>query len=369
MTRVLHVIRTDGLSGAERHLCILVEHLRGQGWDSDVLVSTRTPQGTAPLVCALQDAGAGVRVLPGPRDFDRHLLGALVRARRADRWSLLHTHLVHADWHGGLAADLAPGGTPLVQTKHNHDPFRLRPGVRQLERHWTRRADAVIAISGSLAGFVDDLTGRRPVTVRYGLPAASGDTVGRTAAAPAPTRSGDAPTAFVAVGRLEEQKGVDVLIDAAARTPGIHLEIVGDGSQRAALQSQIDRLGAGDRIRLAGHQSDVEARLHAADAFVHAARWEGFGLVLLEAMAAGRAVVATRVGAIPEVVDEGRTALLVAPDDPAALAAALAELRDDPGRRDALGAAGRQRLADAFSPERMAAETAAIYASVLEGRG
>jgi glycosyltransferase involved in cell wall biosynthesis len=98
-----------------------------------------------------------------------------------------------------------------------------------------------------------------------------------------------------------------------------------------------------------------------ADVLVHPARWEGFGLVLLEAMRAGLPIVATRVGAIPEVVRDGVTGLLVPPDDPAALAQAIARLCADAGAAARMGSAGFERLREEFSPGRMAAETLAVY--------
>ena len=100
-----------------------------------------------------------------------------------------------------------------------------------------------------------------------------------------------------------------------------------------------------------------------ADLFVHPARWEGFGLVLLEAMSAGLPIVTTRVGAIPEVI--GADGLLVAPDDARALADAVASLVTDPDRAAALGAAGRERLCRRFSPAEMARRTSAVYERAL----
>ncbi|MDO9354413.1 MAG: glycosyltransferase family 4 protein [Solirubrobacteraceae bacterium] len=348
---MLHVVRTDGLSGAEGHLVALVAPLAAQGWSSDVLISTRDPEGVQRLVRRLGEEGAGVRVIVGRHDLHPALLRSVLKARRSSRWSLIHSHMVHADWHAGLAALLTRGSVPLVSTKHNHDPFRTKLAVRAIETLWGLRTAQIIAISGSLADFIERHGTRRPVTVRYGI-----------SAGPAPAvRKAGRSVRLIAVGRLEPQKGVDVLLDAVARVEGVELDIVGDGSLRSTLADQVERLGLADRVRLVGHQQDVPDRMRAADVFVHAARWEGFGLVLLEAMSAGLPVVATSVGAIPEVVDDGVTGVLVAPDQSAALADAIRSLVADPERRRELGDAGRARLLEAFAVGRMARETADVY--------
>lgn len=349
--RALHIIRTDGLSGAEGHLVALMRPLAEAGWPSDVLISTRSPAGVSVLAERLRDQGAGVRVLPGSQDLHPGLLRAAGAARRSTRWSVIHSHMVHADWHAGLAALLTPGRVPLVSTKHNHDPFRTKLVVRGVEWLWGLRTAELIAISGSLADFIEENGSRRPTTVRYGIPAGP----------PPPQRAERAPVRLIAVGRLEPQKGVDVMLEAVARVDRVTLDIVGDGSLRDALASQVSSLGLDDRVRLVGQQGDVPQRMRDADIFVHAARWEGFGLVLLEAMSAGLPVVSTNVGAIPEVVDDGVTGVLVDPDQPDALAAAIRALAADPQRRRALGDAGRSRLEDQFGVERMARETAAVY--------
>lgn len=357
--RVLHVIRTDGLSGAERHLARLVADMRPLGWFADVLVATPNPDRVARFVALLLDAGAGVRIVPMRRDISPRLGLALARTLRGRRHDVVHTHLVHADWHGGLVGLLGHRAA-LVCTKHNHDPFRTRRAFAVLERAWVRRAQATIAISESLAEFVARWTESRPIVVHYGLVPGP---------APPPVPRGRAGLRLLAAGRLERQKGFDVLIDAVARARAggadVQVDICGEGSQRAALRACIEGRGVGDRVRLLGQRDDVPELMLAADALVHPARWEGFGLVLLEAMRAGLPVLATRVGAIPEVVADERSGLLVEPDDPAALAAAMARLASDRGRLARLGAAGRQRLAERFAPERTAERTRAVYEQAL----
>jgi glycosyltransferase involved in cell wall biosynthesis len=168
-----------------------------------------------------------------------------------------------------------------------------------------------------------------------------------------------------AVGRLVEQKGHATLLEAAARLrdcfPSLHLVLVGEGELAAALRARADALGLGDRLHLLGWRPDADACMAAFDVLAHPSRWEGLGLVLLEAMARARPIVASRVSAIPEIVADGQTGRLVEPDDPDALARALADLLADPVRRQALGAAGRRRLEERFTVERMTAATVGVY--------
>jgi glycosyltransferase involved in cell wall biosynthesis len=138
--------------------------------------------------------------------------------------------------------------------------------------------------------------------------------------------------------------------------------IVGGGERRDHLLDQVRRLGLDSAVRLLGPRVDVEQLLAASDLFVCPSVWdEALGFVNLEAMAAGLPVVATRMGGIPEAVRDGETGLLVPPRDAAALAAAVKSLLDDPGRREAMGRAGRRWVEQAFSIERTIDITMDLY--------
>lgn len=360
--RVLHVIRADGLSGAERHLVQLVADLRNLGWASDVLIATRATHRVSSFAELLRQAGADVTAMRARLDVSALLGLALARAFRGARHDVVHSHLVHADWHVGAVA-LFGHSPALVSTKHNHDPFRTGWPFRLLERAWMRRSQGTIAISTSLADFIERWCGLRPVVVHYGL--APGPS-------PPPVPRWRDGLRMLAVGRLERQKGFDVLIDAVARARAdnseLRVDICGEGSQRTELQALIERLGVADLVRLLGQRDDVQELMLQADVLVHPARWEGFGLVLLEAMRAGLPVLATNVGAIPEVVKEGTSGLLVQPDDAAALAAAMARIAADDDLLARLGAAGRERLTEVFQPERTAIATRDVYEAAMRCR-
>lgn len=163
------------------------------------------------------------------------------------------------------------------------------------------------------------------------------------------------PSAPVAlsIGRHVPEKGYRHLVDAAARLerarPGVHWVLVGDGEGRGELEAQARRLGLASRVHFTGWRDDVADVLALADVFVLPSESEGFGRVLVEAMAMGRPVVATEVGGVPDVVVAGETGLLVRPTDPVALADAVQALLADPARAARLGAAGRARAESTFS--------------------
>jgi glycosyltransferase involved in cell wall biosynthesis len=170
---------------------------------------------------------------------------------------------------------------------------------------------------------------------------------------------------LLAVARLVEQKGIDVAIAALpavrARHPDAVLVVLNEGPLRGRLLEQAAALGVADAVFLPGRVGDVTSWLRRADVLVHPARWEGFGLALLEAMLASLPVVATQVSAVPEIVADGETGLLVPPDDPDALAEATARVLDDRELAARLGAAGLARARTEFSVERMARQTLAVY--------
>jgi glycosyltransferase involved in cell wall biosynthesis len=176
-------------------------------------------------------------------------------------------------------------------------------------------------------------------------------------------------------GRLIEFKGFDDLIAACAllrdRAVAFECDIAGDGPAHDALESRIAELGLARQVRLLGllPQAEIRTRLAASGVFALASRVDAKGssdvlpTVILEAMAAGRAVVSTRLAGIPELVIDGVTGILVAPGDPNALAGALASLADDAGRRDRFGRAGRSRLEEHFSAGQSSGQLAALFST------
>jgi glycosyltransferase involved in cell wall biosynthesis len=284
----------------------------------------------------------------------------VIRAVRAERPDLLHTHLVHADVYGSIAARATR--TPFVSTRHNDDRYLLGP-FRYVDRGFARGARRLIAISDAVRRFLVAAghDPRRLVTIRYGL-----DEPARAPSRPSPDEAGipaGVPLAL-AVGRLIEQKDHATLLRAFALVrrdvPEARLAILGSGPLDAATRSLAAELGLAESVTLPG-RTETRDWLARADVFVHTSRWEGFGIVLLEAMLASLPVVATRVSAVPEVVADGKTGVLVGAGDVDGVARELGALLADPERARSLGAAGLARARADFSVARMVAETLAVY--------
>ncbi|CAI4032268.1 Glycosyltransferase family 4 protein [Nitrospira tepida] len=172
------------------------------------------------------------------------------------------------------------------------------------------------------------------------------------------------------VGWLTEVKGHRRLIEAFARLapsrPSLFLVIIGTGELHDDLAALASRLDIGDRVRFLGHRHDIAECLAALDLFVFPSQNEGMGRALIEAMAAALPVVATNVGGIPGIIEQGRTGLLVPPGDSPALAAAMAELLDDPVRAQAMGQAARESIGAEFNAAGMVRAVESVYVSCLQ---
>jgi glycosyltransferase involved in cell wall biosynthesis len=180
-------------------------------------------------------------------------------------------------------------------------------------------------------------------------------------------RNNARPRKIAMVARLWAEKRIDVLVAAVprvlARYPDVEFQIVGDGPCREQLLNQARESGVLPQVTFLGHRDDVPVVLSSADVFVLASESEASPNVVLEAMAAGLPVVASRVGGIPELVADGVSGHLVPPADPNALATALLDLLDHPDRATAFGRAGRAHVEKHYSFERMVAQFETLYTS------
>ncbi|MEY3362278.1 MAG: hypothetical protein RL531_1997 [Actinomycetota bacterium] len=292
-------------------------------------------------------------------------VGAMIATRRsiaADRPDILHVSLA-SPWacrYAILAAATVPG-VRAVAVEQLVLPLPTAR-VRLLKRLTARRLAAHVAVGTASA---------RAVERDAGLPAGSVRTIHNGVPdRPVPAPDPGAPhPAVVTLARLDAVKGLDVLVRAVAAIPDLHATVVGRGPERDALTREAAALGVADRFHLVGWRDDPMAALADADLFVLASRAEGLPLSIAEAMLAGRAVVATDVGSVREIVEDGVTGLLVRPDDAEALTAAIRALLDDPTRRAALAGAARARAAAEFTADAMARRYEALYDEVLAGIG
>jgi glycosyltransferase involved in cell wall biosynthesis len=171
------------------------------------------------------------------------------------------------------------------------------------------------------------------------------------------------------VGRLAVEKGVDIFLDAAARVlaqcPDTKFVVAGDGPDRAELDALIDKLGIREPVRMLGRCDDMPALYASLDIMVSASRREGLPIAILEGMASRLPLVATAVGAVPTVIQDGSTGVLVPAEDPESLATAIVELLRDPAKRERLGSVARQLVEDEFSAERMTADYLRVYEDAI----
>ena len=358
--KVLHLHKINGVGGSERHLLTLLPALRAGGVDARFL-GLDVPGSDAPRFYEeLRAAGVPSVHVRCTVDADPRLAADVLRAVRAEAPDLLHTHLVHADVYGSIASTALR--IPLVSTRHNDDRYLLGP-FRYVDRAFAARTRRLIAISDAVRRFLVRAGHgeEKLVTVHYGLDALPDAPSERS---PAEVGIPAGSPLLLAVGRLTEQKDHPTLLRAFARArerhPDALLAILGIGPLEAETRALGRELGIERSVLLPG-RLEIRDWLERADVFVHSSRWEGFGLVLLEAMLAGLPVAATRVSAVPEVVADGETGLLVEAGDAEGLARALEELLADPARARALGDAGSRRAREQFSVARMVERTIAVY--------
>jgi starch synthase len=330
---------------------------------------------------APRDTAAAHQPLGALRDAVLRVFSTdLSMADAVARADLVHSHTWYANLAGHLASLLY--GIPHVATVHSLEP--LRPwkaeqlGGGYALSSWAERASlaaatAVVAVSEGMRADVlsayPEISPERVRVIRNGIdtaeyaPDAGTDVLARHGV--------DRSRPYVIfVGRITRQKGVPALLRAAAALdPSAQLVLCAGAADTPELGHEVATLVAGLQSSRSGviwipemlPKAEVIQLLTHALAFVCPSVYEPLGIVNLEAMACATAVVASRVGGIPEVVDGGVTGLLVPPGDPASLADALNLLLRDPGRADAMGLAGRERAVKEFSWETVAAQTAALY--------
>jgi glycosyltransferase involved in cell wall biosynthesis len=303
--------------------------------------------------------------------FDPRTLPDLIRIIRDQRIDVLHCHGYGSTTFGRLAGALTQ--TPVLVHEHMIDggiPAYL--GV--MDRVLAPLATRGVAVSEAVADFMvrrRHLDPGRIEVVRNGAPDEFFCRVSPGEQAETRTRLGlDADGLYVGiVGRLHPIKGHDVFLDAVAGITATHPKarflVVGDGELSTPLRLQAHELGINDVVDFMGYQPDLLAYLQAFDVLVIASRSEGAPLVVLEGMAGGKAMVATRVGGIPEILTHGEHALLVPSEDPEAMGRAIVRLLDDPDLREGLGRAAEDLCDREYRVRHTVARLETLYREVL----
>jgi glycosyltransferase involved in cell wall biosynthesis len=348
--RVLEISATLKPAGAENVVLSLATQMDRSKFEVAVVsLYDPFPCGLEPQ---LLDQGVPVWHLGKHRGPDLRIYGRLRRVVQQFQPDVIHSHCYVTRYTLGIEAPV------MVHTVHNLAKTEVGVVGRIFHRYAFQRAVRPVAVGGAVADSIRRLYGSPPFAIipngidvqRYWRPEARQQW--RQANG---FRSDD--LLVVSVGRLEPQKNPVALAHAIARVPNAHLLFVGQGKLRAKLAGR-------ERVHLLGVRADIPEVLASADVFALASNWEGLPLAVLEAMAAGLPVAATRVGCIPEVVEDGRTGFLVPPGNEEALASALHRLATDANLRKQLGAAARARSMS-FAVDRMVAAYESLFTQLL----
>lgn len=365
---ILHIAKMTGVAGTEKHLLTLLPGLKQRRLNMRLLILVEPPFPMDAYARQMTALGVPTDQMTIHRDLDLGLFRRLRRYITALNPDAVHTHLIHADMHGVIAARRA-GVRAIFSTSHNDDPFRKNWSVRRMQRFLWPRITRAIAISEAIRRHAIEVEGAPPekiIMIHHGVDIGelSRDNLVRENMR---ASLGMPPEAFVfgSVCRLTEQKGLTDALRAfsqfAAQATKAHYIIAGDGPLRSALQSQVESGRIADRVRFLGWRNDAADVMAAFDVMVIPSRWEGFGLVAIEAMAAALPVIATGVSALPEIVADGITGRITPAGDISALARAMLDLYENPENARQMGQNGRLRAQQEFNANRMIDRTLAVY--------
>ncbi|HEX5592928.1 MAG TPA: glycosyltransferase [Solirubrobacterales bacterium] len=356
------------LGGAENAMLMLLESLDREEWEPTLLLDDRP----GAEVLAGRAAALGVPVrLVGPLPLGlggAREVPALARLLRHERPEVFHAHMsspVACKW--GLAAAVAarvPAVLGTVQVGGYEPPDRS--AYWQL-RGLARGVDRYLAVSREIAGELVEGLGwpAEKIEVVYNAV----DLARVEVEAPPGLREqlgGSETRALVLTpARLDAQKGHDVLLEAMPQVPDATFLFAGEGPERERLETLAAQLGIADRVRFLGRREDVPQLLAACDVFALPSLYEGSSLAVLEAMAAGIPIVSSAIGGTEELIEDGRSGLLVKPGDSEALAAALRRALGDPELRKSLTARARERVEAGLTREAMASRVEGVYRELL----
>ncbi|MBS0582360.1 MAG: glycosyltransferase [Proteobacteria bacterium] len=364
--RLLIVTDEMEVAGSQRQIAHFLCHIDRAEWQAELLYFRRPSF----LLDQIAAAGVPVHCIPKTRAIDPAFVWRLVAFLRRGRYDLVHCFSLTAELWVSLAHVFARRAALIVSMRDMGDILSSRQWT--IKRALCRNADAIISNSQRAADrLVRELGASRPIdVVPNGITTPQLLDPARRAAVRAalPVARRDAVVALF-VGRLAAQKNVALLLDAIAslgKTERPALLLAGSGPLRAQLTAQADSLGIADDVAFLGERDDVGDLMQAVDLLVLPSLDEGLSNVVLEAMASGLAVVASRVGGNPEVIVDGESGLLFDSGDRTALIAHLGTLVTDRARRETIGRAARERVADYYSIDALVARTCAIYRRVLD---
>jgi len=364
LTQVVYALAIGG-SESLAHRLVRSLNERG-GYACSIYAVDRT----GPLADILAADGIPCMAFARKGKLDLGVLIRLTARLRSNKTRLVHTHHIGQLLYGGLAGRLA--GARVVHTEHEFYSL-ARPRTRRLLRGLTALVDRVTAVAPAVTAFLRDSVGipqRKLETIPNGVPL----DMFRSAGPIDRAVLGCDPDDFLVgcVARLSPEKGQEILLQAfhllRAKYSRARLLLIGEGDDRARLRRLADDLDLQGAVHFLGVRSDVPELLASCDLVALPSLQEGSPIALIEALAAGKAIVASAVGAIPELIHHGETGLLVPPGNPRVLSAALGYLIDDHDMRRKLGRQGSEMVGRQFDFGDTAARYRGVYEAVLEGR-
>ena len=360
--KILHIISSGGMYGAEAVILNLSRVLNRGEHRSILGVFANSANENVQLHERAVAEGIESHLIPCKGQIDIAVprrIRELVALTKAD---VVHAHGYKADIYVAIA--MSGLKVPIVSTCHTwYDNSLLLSLYGMADRLALRRFTSVVAVSTEVRKqLMDAGIGKEKIHL-----IANGIDL-RPFEGARPSLTYDEPLVGL-VGRLSQEKGVDLFTQAAGlvlrEIPTAHFVVLGEGPDHSKLQLLIRETGVAGSVELLGRRDDMAAVYASFDVMVSASRQEGLPMAILEGMASERAVVATSVGEVPSLIQDGETGVLVAPEDVQALATAIAALLQDDVRRRVLGAAAKKHVKDNFSAERMSADYLNVYSNAL----
>lgn len=364
--KVIHLVEDLKIGGAERVIADTALGLDRKKYEVSVWCVSRGGETAADL----REKGIEVKIL-GISSYRNPLnISRLKRLLKTSRPDIVHTHGYFASVIGRIAARRA--NIPVILTHVHSTYWEYRKRHLLIERKLSRFTDKIICCSKAVEDFVknfEKITDNKTIVIYNGVDVERFSPKKKTASMRAESEMNKEAPVIGTVSSLTPHKGHEHLIDAASLVletlPSAQFLIIGDGPLRQKLENQAKNRNIHHDVIFTGIRKDIPEMLSLMDVFVlPSLSREGLGIAIIEAMAAEKPVVATDIGGIPEVVNDGETGFLVPPGDPEALAGAIIELLQNPHKAKTMGEKGRARVKKKFTTKKMLSEIENVYQSL-----
>ncbi|MCP4677574.1 MAG: glycosyltransferase [Deltaproteobacteria bacterium] len=364
---ILHVFAPGPIAGAEKSVLGALAALKEAKQETllVILAETRSPEHGDQFSRLARAHGIATKELRCRGRLDLRLIHELGAVLKQGAFDIVHAHCYKALFY---LSTLRASVQALVASYHGATAHTSQVRLYEwLEWVLFQNVDSVFAVSAGAQKAIE-LRGAMRSRIAI-IPNMLSEKFELPESPPLPKKDG-LPMELLYLGRLSVEKGPDVLLQSLTllgKSVPYRLTILGDGPLRSTLEQQVEKAGLQDTVRFLGFKSSIQADLMAADVLVMPSRTEGLPMALIEATAAGKPVVATRVGGIPEIIEDGVTGLLAAPDNPEELADRLEKMFGDLHDYQSRCHAKAQEIQDGYSPERWAGQALREYERIRKG--